>query len=186
MYSCAIWGGLIILWLLTNTIIAGYMIRIFRDPAYPPSFDNVKSLIADGIIAEILILVWAVPALIWMFAFSYPFVQIALLVFLALMFPVSLFLYANTGNFAECLRISKILTVIQHTGWWRYLGTWCIAILCFLFAIVITGIFWFLITLFPSVPAILTSVIKYGIFGYVMLMFNIFFAGFFASVFRDA
>jgi hypothetical protein len=186
MYSWEIWVGLIILWLLTNTIIAGYMIRIFRDPAYPPSFDNVKSLIADGIIAEILILIWAVPALIGMFAFSSPVILIVLLFFLIIMFPVSLFLYATTGNITDSLRISKILAAIQHTGWWRYPAAWCIAILVFLFAIVIPGIFWFLITQFPSVPAALTSVIKFSIFGYFMLMFNFFFARFFAGFFSNA
>ncbi|OPY37816.1 MAG: hypothetical protein A4E35_01098 [Methanoregula sp. PtaU1.Bin051] len=185
MYSWWIWFGLLVLWLLISTVIAGYMIRIFRDPVHPPSFDNVKKLIHEGIIAEILIAVWAVPALIWMFTFSSPLVLIVLLVFLILMFPASLFLFATTGDFRESLRISNILSAIQNPGWGVYLAAWGIAFLCFLLVMVVTGIFWFALTLFPLVPALLISLVKYGIFGYATLLFNIFFARFFATVLRN-
>lgn len=185
MYSWWIWAGLLVLWFLTNMVITGYMIRIFRNPVTPSSFNNIKNLLAEGIIAVILIAVWAVPALVWTFLSASPFILIALLLFLIPVFPVSLFLFATTGNFRESLRITRILSTIRNPGWGTYLATWGIAILGYLVIMVVTGIFWFALTLFPSVPALLVTLVKYSIFGYFTLLFNVFFARVFAGILRN-
>lgn len=186
MYSWWIWGSLLILWFLTNTIIAGYMIRIFKDSANPPSFDKSVVLIKEGIIAEILIVIWAAPALIWTFFFSSPFILIALLFFLILMSPVSLFLFANTGEFWESLRIFRILSTIRIPGWKKYLAAWGIAIMSYLVVIAFNGILKLILNLVPVIPALLTSAIQYGFLGYSMVFFNIFVIRFFAIVLRNA
>jgi len=182
MYSWWIWGGLLVLWLLTNTVIAGFMIRVFRDPVSIPSFDNIKNLIYEGIIAVILIAVWAVPVLAGTFFSASPFILIALLLFLILVFPVSLFLFATTGDFRESLRISNILSTIRNSKLIKYLAAWGIVILGYLLIVVVTRIFWFAVMLFPLVPSIPVTLVKYGIFGYATLLLTIFFARLFTNV----
>lgn len=182
MYSWWIWAGLLLLWFLMNTVIAGYVIRIFRDPAGPPSFDNIRGLIRDGIIAVILIAIWAVPVLAGTFLSASPFILIGLLLFLVLVFPVSLFLFATTGDFRESLRISRILSTIRNPGWGTYLAAWGIAILSYLVVMIMVGILWLVLTILPPTPSVIVTLVKYGIFGYAILVFNIFFARFFAGV----
>ena len=185
MYSWWVWGTLLIIWILTYTIIEGYGIRIFRGSINPPSFDHFKVLIMDGIKAEILTFIWAIPALIWTFVFSSHLVLIIFLVLLILMFPVTLFLFANTGDFWGSLRISKILSVIHNPGWGNYVAAWGIGFISFLIVIIINAIFRIILASIPIIPVPLISAVSLIIFGYSGIFFNVFFIRFFMSVFKN-
>jgi len=181
-----LWGILLIIFWLTYTILEGYQVRIFRNSAAPPSFDKGKILIKDGIISEILIVIWSVPALVWMFVASSPLGLMVLLVIPSLIYPVSLYLYANSGNFWDGLRIPKILSAIQNSGWGKYLAAWGIVIVVFLAILAINTVLRVFLVLIPSVPGLLTSAIKYGFFGYSMAFFHVFYSRLLMNVLKGA
>jgi hypothetical protein len=179
-----VWGILLIIFWLTYTLLEGYQVRIFRNSVNPPVFDKGKLLIKEGLIAEILIVIWSVPAFVWIFISSSPLILILLLVLPALIYPVSLYLYANSKNFLEGLRIPKILSAIKNPGWGNYLAAWGIVVVCFLVIVAINAVLRIFLVLVPSVPVPLTSAIKYGFFGYSIAFFHVFTTRFLMNVLK--
>jgi len=186
VYSWWVWGILLIVFWLTYTLFEGYQVRIFRGSADPPSFDKGMSLIKEGVLAEILVLIWSVPAFVWIFVSSSLPVLIVLLVLPALIYPVSLYLYANSGIFKEGIHIPKILSTIQKTGWGKYLAAWGIVLMCFLMVMAVNLLLRIFLVLVPLVPAVLTFAIKYGFFGYSIAFFHVLSTRIFTKVLKGA
>jgi hypothetical protein len=186
VYSWWVWGILLIVFWLTYTLIEGYQVRVFRGSVDPPSFGQGQILIKEGILAELLILILSMPAFVWMFISSSLPVLIVLLAFPAFAYPVSLYLYANSGNFWDGLRFPKILSAVQKTGWGNYLAAWCIVVVCFLIVIAFNAVLRIFLVLVPSVPAVLTFIIKYGFFGYSIAFFHVLSTRIFTKVLKGA
>jgi len=185
-YSWWVWGILLIVFWLTYTLFEGYQVRIFRGSAAPPSFDKGTCLIKEGVLAEFLILILSLPAFVWMFVSSSLPVLIVLLALPALIFPVSLYLYANSGNVWDGLRLPKILSAVQKTGWGKYLAAWGIVVVCFLIVIAFNTSLRIFLVLVPFVPALLAFSVKYGFFGYSLAVFHVLSTRIFTRVLKEA
>jgi len=116
----------------------GYCIRIFKGSATPPSFSPVGTLIKDGVLALIAILVWWIPSVICIILYGisnvlfFYWISMLWLIVSLLVSPIIYFRYANTGNFFESIRFSNVLSTIRTLGWWTYLaacGIWMVSIL---------------------------------------------------------
>jgi len=184
-YSWWVWGILLIIFWLTYTLFEGYQVRIFRGSADPPSFTKGTCLIKEGVLAELLILILSLPAFVWMFVSSSLPVLIVLLALPALVYPVSLYLYANSGNVWEGLRLPRILSAVQKTGWGKYLAAWGIVLVCFLTVMAVNTVLRIFLVLMPFVPTVLIFAIKYGFFGYSMAFFHVLSTRIFTNVLKE-
>ncbi|MFA5253634.1 MAG: DUF4013 domain-containing protein [Methanoregula sp.] len=185
-YSWWVWGILLIVFWLTYTLFEGYQVRIFRGSAAPPSFDKGTCLIKEGVLAELLILILSLPAFVWMFVSTSLPVLIVLLALPALVYPVSLYLYANSGNVWDGLRLPKILSAVQKTGWGKYFAAWGIVVVCFLIVIAFNTALRIFLVLVPFVPALLAFSVKYGFFGYSLAFFHVLSTQIFTRVLKEA
>ena len=184
-YSWWVWGLLLIVFWLTYTLFEGYLVRIFRGSAAPPSFDKGTGLIKEGVLAEFLILILSLPAFVWMFVSSSLPVLMVLLALPALVSPVSLYFYANSGNVWDGLRLPKIILAVQKTGWGKYLAAWGIVLVCFLTVMAVNTVLRIFLVLMPFVPAVLIFAIKYGFFGYSMAFFHVLSTRIFTNVLKE-
>lgn len=133
------WWELTIGLTIISLIMFGYCIRIFKGNVIPPSFFPLGSLIKDGVLALIAIIIWWIPSVICiiiLYGIShlliFYWISMLWLIVSLLVSPVIYFRYANTGNFFESIRFSNVLSTIRTLGWWTYLaacGIWMVSLL---------------------------------------------------------
>lgn len=135
-----------ILLILASLILSGYIVRIYRGSATPPSFDKISSLFFDGIKLCVVWLIWMLPAIILMVAAilvlviaiptgSHTSPRLALLGLMLILLLAAFILmlialvlgtvgairFARTGYISEGVNYREILAWIGRIGWWDFI-----------------------------------------------------------------
>ena len=180
-----VWATWICLWI----IIIGYYIRIFRGDTTPPSFAPGGTLIKDGFIAQMAVLVWTIPIIICESIIlvspdlTLLWVLDLLWILLFLVTPPIYFIYANTGVFFSSVRPSKIIGAIRNPGWGYYIAAWVIVALSFLILACIS--FFLNFILVHILPLRFNPSSNFVIFGFFSPIFGVFIAKLFTNVFLN-
>lgn len=183
------WIILVVVWLFIWIIILGYYIRIFRGDTVPSSFMPAGALIKDGFVAQIALLVWAIPFIIYegsilvLHAFYFVWVLDVLWFILFFVAPPIYFIYANTGEFFQSIRPSKILSTIQNAGWGNYIIVW--PIVAFIFIVIAFFSFFLNFILVYILPIRFNPSSNFVILGFFFPIFGVFVAKLFTNVFLN-
>jgi Tol biopolymer transport system component len=154
--------ALVVAGIVCSFFISGYFVRLLRGGTKPPEFDRWSLLAVEGIKLDILIILWIIPVLLIIFLpilflyaglltggvtgepgflFMLPglfIIDVGLLIFIIMFGIIGIIRFTRTGCIGEGLAIPAIKLTIRRIGWINYIAA--------LFVLLITGIFFFIIS----------------------------------------